>query len=239
MECKTLNLGCNLVISQTLLICAGYIDMNYDASRLSQNHKYDIQSTKNFQASKVSRLQSMWWSGENGRGGNFFIWNGHRRPIAPPHPPQAPSESELFVCRLHKFPGEKKSELKFWSFWILPFHFCWFCKCLSSSKPMLVSKIWKDITFPYYLHCLVSHLGNGSEIHLSDDWWFLHGMCPHRPPPSEFDRVQNNVRHVYQTRWNIQIEYQRSKLNSWFIWTKNLIPSLHTLESIWFCLVIL
>ena len=39
---------------------AGYIDMNYDASRLSQNLKYDIQSTKNFQAAKVSKLQSMW-----------------------------------------------------------------------------------------------------------------------------------------------------------------------------------
>ena len=35
---------------------------------------------------------------------------------------------------------------------------------------MVVSKIWKDFTFTYYLHCLVSHLGNGSEIHLSDDF---------------------------------------------------------------------
>ena len=143
--------------------------------------KYDIQSTKNFQASKVSRLQSMWWSGENGRGGNFFIWNGHRRPIAPPHPPQAPSESELFVCRPHRFPGKKGigvGTLEFLN--ILPFHFCWLCKCLSTSKPMVVSKIWKDFTFPYYWHCLVSHLGNGSEIHLSDD--FCMGCAPTASP---------------------------------------------------------
>ena len=54
-----MNFGRNLDISQTLLICAGYIDMNYDASRLSQNLKYDIQSTKNFQSPKVSKLQSI------------------------------------------------------------------------------------------------------------------------------------------------------------------------------------
>ena len=106
MECKILNFGRNIDISQTLLICAGYIDMNYDASRLSQI--WHSVHQKNFQSPKVSKLQSMWWSGENGRGGNFFIWNGHRRPIAPPHPPQAPSESELFVCRLHRFPGKKE-----------------------------------------------------------------------------------------------------------------------------------
>ena len=52
MGCKTLNFGHNLDISQTLLICAGYIDMNYDASRLSQNLKYDIQSTKRLPTSK-------------------------------------------------------------------------------------------------------------------------------------------------------------------------------------------
>ena len=138
------------------------------ALQISQNFKYDIQSTKNFQAAKVSRLQSMWWSGENGRGGNFFIWNGHRRPIAPP-PSSASPVGIGIVCLPASQISRKKRNLS-WNFGLS--EYCLFISVdfvsvWAALYPWWWVWFWKILPF---LIIGNYHLGNGSEIHLSDDF---------------------------------------------------------------------